>query len=165
MLFISSFYFVLWLIDITAAGLLGYLAAITLEQTHIHSAYLISLREFYEVTCKTTNCSLCAKSTQYWNKTLCFKYIYQLFQLQCWLRFWIFIFFSQILDVNGQNFENVPLSKANEILKNNTHLSITVKTNLLGKLLWLKWPKLHRLSFRPNTKFQSALSPLQEGKM
>lgn len=40
----------------------------------------------------------------------------------------------QILEVNGQNFENVPLSKVNEILKNNTHLSITVKTNLLGKL-------------------------------
>uniref|UniRef100_A0A673LIV9 Rap guanine nucleotide exchange factor 2 n=1 Tax=Sinocyclocheilus rhinocerous TaxID=307959 RepID=A0A673LIV9_9TELE len=43
---------------------------------------------------------------------------------------------DQILEVNGQNFENVPLSKANEILKNNTHLSITVKTNLLGKLHW-----------------------------
>uniref|UniRef100_A0A8C9WDL1 Rap guanine nucleotide exchange factor 2 n=1 Tax=Scleropages formosus TaxID=113540 RepID=A0A8C9WDL1_SCLFO len=38
---------------------------------------------------------------------------------------------DQILEVNGQNFENVPLSKATEILKNNTHLSITVKTNLL----------------------------------
>ncbi|TKS72042.1 Rap guanine nucleotide exchange factor 2 [Collichthys lucidus] len=38
---------------------------------------------------------------------------------------------DQIMEVNGQNFENVQLSKANEILKNNTHLSITVKTNLL----------------------------------
>uniref|UniRef100_A0A8C5ES41 Rap guanine nucleotide exchange factor 2 n=1 Tax=Gouania willdenowi TaxID=441366 RepID=A0A8C5ES41_GOUWI len=38
---------------------------------------------------------------------------------------------DQILEVNGQNFENVQLTKANEILKNNTHLSITVKTNLL----------------------------------
>ncbi|KAF3838756.1 hypothetical protein F7725_010524 [Dissostichus mawsoni] len=38
---------------------------------------------------------------------------------------------DQILEVNGQNFENVQLNKANEILKNNTHLSITVKTNLL----------------------------------
>ncbi|XP_072553968.1 rap guanine nucleotide exchange factor 2-like isoform X3 [Paramormyrops kingsleyae] len=38
---------------------------------------------------------------------------------------------DQILEVNGQSFENVPLSKASEILKNNTHLSITVKTNLL----------------------------------
>uniref|UniRef100_A0A8C2DS40 Rap guanine nucleotide exchange factor 2 n=1 Tax=Cyprinus carpio TaxID=7962 RepID=A0A8C2DS40_CYPCA len=42
-------------------------------------------------------------------------------------------FFPQLLEVNGQNFENVPLSKANEILKNNTHLSITVKTNLLDR--------------------------------
>lgn len=49
-------------------------------------------------------------------------------------------FFSlQILEVNGQNFENVQLSKANEILKNNTHLSITVKTNLLGKVLDIKF--------------------------
>ncbi len=48
----------------------------------------------------------------------------------------MYFFFSlQILEVNGQNFENVQLSKANEILKNNTHLSITVKTNLLGKVL------------------------------
>ncbi|XP_053734550.1 rap guanine nucleotide exchange factor 2 isoform X2 [Synchiropus splendidus] len=38
---------------------------------------------------------------------------------------------DQILEVNGQNFENVQLIKANEILRNNTHLSITVKTNLL----------------------------------
>uniref|UniRef100_A0A1A7X1N9 Rap guanine nucleotide exchange factor 2 n=1 Tax=Iconisemion striatum TaxID=60296 RepID=A0A1A7X1N9_9TELE len=38
---------------------------------------------------------------------------------------------DQILEVNGQNFENVQFSKATEILKNNTHLSITVKTNLL----------------------------------
>lgn len=44
------------------------------------------------------------------------------------------LFSLQLLEVNGQNFENVQLSKANEILKNNTHLSITVKTNLLGKL-------------------------------
>ncbi|XP_043917992.1 rap guanine nucleotide exchange factor 2 isoform X3 [Protopterus annectens] len=37
---------------------------------------------------------------------------------------------DQILEVNGQNFENIQLSNAIEILKNNTHLSITVKTNL-----------------------------------
>lgn len=47
-------------------------------------------------------------------------------------------FCLQILEVNGQNFENVQLNKANEILKNNTHLSITVKTNLLGKYLAMK---------------------------
>uniref|UniRef100_A0A8C5LTE9 Rap guanine nucleotide exchange factor 2 n=1 Tax=Leptobrachium leishanense TaxID=445787 RepID=A0A8C5LTE9_9ANUR len=37
---------------------------------------------------------------------------------------------DQILEVNGQNFENIQLPKAMEILRNNTHLSITVKTNL-----------------------------------
>jgi len=37
--------------------------------------------------------------------------------------------------VNGQNFENIQLSKAMEILRNNTHLSITVKTNLFGKFV------------------------------
>uniref|UniRef100_A0A4W3HXA6 Rap guanine nucleotide exchange factor 2 n=1 Tax=Callorhinchus milii TaxID=7868 RepID=A0A4W3HXA6_CALMI len=37
---------------------------------------------------------------------------------------------DQIMEVNGQNFENIQLSKALEILRNNTHLSITVKTNL-----------------------------------
>ncbi|XP_045408575.1 rap guanine nucleotide exchange factor 2-like [Lemur catta] len=36
---------------------------------------------------------------------------------------------DQILEANGQNFENIQLSKAMEILSNNTHLSITVKTN------------------------------------
>ncbi|XP_069099703.1 rap guanine nucleotide exchange factor 2 isoform X20 [Pleurodeles waltl] len=41
---------------------------------------------------------------------------------------------DQILEVNGQNFENIQLSKAMEILKNNTHLSITVKTNLFGDI-------------------------------
>lgn len=35
--------------------------------------------------------------------------------------------------MNGQNFENIQLTKAMEILRNNTHLSITVKTNLFGK--------------------------------
>lgn len=45
------------------------------------------------------------------------------------------LIFFQILEVNGQNFETVQFSKANEILKNNTHLSITVKTNLLGKFV------------------------------
>lgn len=51
---------------------------------------------------------------------------------------WFSVIFSlQILEVNGQNFENVQLTKANEILKNNTHLSITVKTNLLGRAGWV----------------------------
>ncbi|XP_055004391.1 rap guanine nucleotide exchange factor 6-like isoform X3 [Boleophthalmus pectinirostris] len=37
---------------------------------------------------------------------------------------------DQILEVNGQNFENISLSKAVDILRNNTHLSLTVKTNI-----------------------------------
>ncbi|XP_076874922.1 rap guanine nucleotide exchange factor 2 isoform X3 [Brachyhypopomus gauderio] len=38
---------------------------------------------------------------------------------------------DQILEVNGQTFENVQLAKAIDILKNNLHLSMNVKTNLL----------------------------------
>ncbi|MCJ8749217.1 hypothetical protein PDJAM_G00173960 [Pangasius djambal] len=38
---------------------------------------------------------------------------------------------DQILEVNGQTFENVHLSKATEILKNNIQLTMSVKTNLL----------------------------------
>ncbi|XP_056623536.1 rap guanine nucleotide exchange factor 2 isoform X2 [Triplophysa dalaica] len=38
---------------------------------------------------------------------------------------------DQILEVNGQTFENVQLSKAIEILKNNIQLCMSVKTNLL----------------------------------
>ncbi|XP_077080719.1 rap guanine nucleotide exchange factor 6 isoform X1 [Siphateles boraxobius] len=37
---------------------------------------------------------------------------------------------DQILEINGQNFENISYSKAMDILKNNTHLSLTVKTNI-----------------------------------
>uniref|UniRef100_A0AAV2J9D6 Rap guanine nucleotide exchange factor (GEF) 6 n=1 Tax=Knipowitschia caucasica TaxID=637954 RepID=A0AAV2J9D6_KNICA len=37
---------------------------------------------------------------------------------------------DQILEVNGQNFENISLTKAVDILRNNTHLSLTVKTNI-----------------------------------
>nr|XP_014340172.1 PREDICTED: rap guanine nucleotide exchange factor 6 [Latimeria chalumnae] len=37
---------------------------------------------------------------------------------------------DQIMEVNGQNFENITNAKAMEILRNNTHLSITVKTNI-----------------------------------
>ncbi|XP_029439426.1 rap guanine nucleotide exchange factor 6-like isoform X1 [Rhinatrema bivittatum] len=37
---------------------------------------------------------------------------------------------DQIMEVNGQNFENITYTKAMEILRNNTHLSITVKTNI-----------------------------------
>ncbi|KAM3601321.1 uncharacterized protein V6R79_010642 [Siganus canaliculatus] len=37
---------------------------------------------------------------------------------------------DQIMEVNGQNFENISISKAVDILRNNTHLSLTVKTNI-----------------------------------
>ncbi|XP_060127662.1 rap guanine nucleotide exchange factor 6 isoform X5 [Zootoca vivipara] len=37
---------------------------------------------------------------------------------------------DQVMEVNGQNFENITFAKATEILRNNTHLSITVKTNI-----------------------------------
>uniref|UniRef100_A0A8B9JVD5 Rap guanine nucleotide exchange factor (GEF) 6 n=1 Tax=Astyanax mexicanus TaxID=7994 RepID=A0A8B9JVD5_ASTMX len=37
---------------------------------------------------------------------------------------------DQIMEINGQNFENISYTKAVDILKNNTHLSLTVKTNI-----------------------------------
>uniref|UniRef100_H3DF85 Rap guanine nucleotide exchange factor 6 n=1 Tax=Tetraodon nigroviridis TaxID=99883 RepID=H3DF85_TETNG len=37
---------------------------------------------------------------------------------------------DQIMEVNGQNFENIPITKAVDILRNNTHLSLTIKTNI-----------------------------------
>ncbi|XP_046723140.1 rap guanine nucleotide exchange factor 6 isoform X3 [Silurus meridionalis] len=37
---------------------------------------------------------------------------------------------DQIIEINGQNFENISYSKAVDILRNNTHLCLTVKTNI-----------------------------------
>uniref|UniRef100_A0A8C3AA60 Rap guanine nucleotide exchange factor (GEF) 6 n=1 Tax=Cyclopterus lumpus TaxID=8103 RepID=A0A8C3AA60_CYCLU len=37
---------------------------------------------------------------------------------------------DQIMEINGQNFENISFSKAVDILRNNTHLAVTVKTNI-----------------------------------
>lgn len=37
------------------------------------------------------------------------------------------------MEINGQNFENISFSKAFDILRNNTHLSLTVKTNIFGE--------------------------------
>lgn len=42
---------------------------------------------------------------------------------------------DQILEVNNTNFENISHNKALEVLRGTTLLSITVKSNLLGKLL------------------------------
>lgn len=44
---------------------------------------------------------------------------------------------DQILEVNGQSFEHVTHARALEILRGTTHLSITIKSNLLGKRLKL----------------------------
>lgn len=37
------------------------------------------------------------------------------------------------MEVNGQNFENIAITKAVDILRNNTHLSLTIKTNIFGE--------------------------------
>ncbi|CAB1352967.1 unnamed protein product [Coregonus sp. 'balchen'] len=37
---------------------------------------------------------------------------------------------DQIMEINGQNFENISYAKAMDFLRNNTHLSLTVKTNI-----------------------------------
>lgn len=37
------------------------------------------------------------------------------------------------MEVNGQNFENISITKAVDILRNNTHLSLTIKTNIFGE--------------------------------
>ncbi|XP_034463573.1 rap guanine nucleotide exchange factor 6 isoform X13 [Hippoglossus hippoglossus] len=37
---------------------------------------------------------------------------------------------DQIMEINGQNFENISFSKALDILRTNTHLSLTAKTNI-----------------------------------
>uniref|UniRef100_A0A672RJS4 Rap guanine nucleotide exchange factor 6 n=1 Tax=Sinocyclocheilus grahami TaxID=75366 RepID=A0A672RJS4_SINGR len=42
---------------------------------------------------------------------------------------------DQIMEINGQNFENISYSKAMDILKNNTHLSLTVKTNIFDSII------------------------------
>ncbi|XP_066599795.1 rap guanine nucleotide exchange factor 2-like isoform X6 [Prorops nasuta] len=47
---------------------------------------------------------------------------------------------DQILEVNGQSFEHVNHSKALEILRGSTHLSITVKSNLLAFKEMLQMP-------------------------
>ena len=39
------------------------------------------------------------------------------------------------MEINGQNFENICYTNAVDILRNNTHLSITVKTNIFGEFV------------------------------
>lgn len=52
----------------------------------------------------------------------------------CFKTFFISSALFQIMEINGQNFENISVTKAVDILRNNTHLSLTVKTNIFGEL-------------------------------
>ena len=45
----------------------------------------------------------------------------------------MYLFIFQILEVNNHNFEHISHNRALEVLRGTTHLSITVKSNLLGK--------------------------------
>ena len=44
---------------------------------------------------------------------------------------------DQVMEVNGQNFEKLSFEQAQAILKKNTDLSLTLKTNLFGKEFFL----------------------------
>ncbi|XP_078658603.1 rap guanine nucleotide exchange factor 2-like isoform X9 [Branchiostoma floridae x Branchiostoma belcheri] len=57
---------------------------------------------------------------------------------------------DQILEVNGQNFQNISHKKALEVLRGNTHLSITVKSNLLGFKEMLANPETKGSSSSPS---------------
>ncbi|XP_063217155.1 rap guanine nucleotide exchange factor 6-like [Bacillus rossius redtenbacheri] len=65
---------------------------------------------------------------------------------------------DQILEVNGQSFEHVSQAKALEILRGTTHLSITVKSNLLAFKEMLQTPDN---SPRPRGRKISEISHLQ----
>lgn len=65
---------------------------------------------------------------------------------------------DQILEVNGQSFEHVSHAKALEVLRGTTHLSITVKSNLLNFKEMLNTPDN---SPRPRGRKVSEISRLQ----
>ncbi|XP_063910805.1 rap guanine nucleotide exchange factor 6 isoform X7 [Zophobas morio] len=65
---------------------------------------------------------------------------------------------DQIIEVNGQSFEHVSHAKALEILRGTTHLSITVKSNLLHFKEMLNTPDN---SPRPRSRKVSEISKLQ----
>jgi len=46
------------------------------------------------------------------------------------------VFHFQILDVNNQSFAKVSHNQALELLRGSTHLSITVKSNVLGNVMF-----------------------------
>lgn len=65
---------------------------------------------------------------------------------------------DQILEVNGQSFEHVSHARALEVLRGTTHLSITVKSNLLNFKEMLNTPDN---SPRPRGRKVSEISKLQ----
>ncbi|RZC37158.1 rap guanine nucleotide exchange factor 2, partial [Asbolus verrucosus] len=65
---------------------------------------------------------------------------------------------DQIIEVNGQSFEHVSHARALEILRGTTHLSITVKSNLLHFKEMLNTPDN---SPRPRSRKVSEISKLQ----
>ncbi|XP_075065856.1 rap guanine nucleotide exchange factor 6-like isoform X2 [Mixophyes fleayi] len=76
---------------------------------------------------------------------------------------------DQIMEVNGQNFENITYTKAMEILKNNTHLSITVKTNIfvfkellsrMGKEKKNGMPHISKVAEKKNNRYSIPTLPV-----
>ncbi|KAK0078780.1 hypothetical protein PV325_002109, partial [Microctonus aethiopoides] len=83
---------------------------------------------------------------------------------------------DQILEVNGQRFEHVSLARALEILRGSTHLSITVKSNLLAFKEMLQMPdnsprprgrvckpEIPRIPCDPHARLSSHGDPLTPG--
>ncbi|XP_046392008.1 rap guanine nucleotide exchange factor 2 [Ischnura elegans] len=66
---------------------------------------------------------------------------------------------DQVLEVNGQSFEHVSHAKALEVLRGTTHLSITVKSNLLAFKEMLQTPEN---SPRPRGRKASEIARLQD---
>merc|ERR1719402_1143257 len=65
---------------------------------------------------------------------------------------------DQILEVNGQSFQHVSHANALDLLRGSTHLSITVKSNLLNFKEMLQTPEN---SPRPRSRKTSEISRLQ----
>ncbi|XP_071455604.1 rap guanine nucleotide exchange factor 2 [Hetaerina americana] len=66
---------------------------------------------------------------------------------------------DQVLEVNGQSFEHVSHARALEVLRGTTHLSITVKSNLLAFKEMLQTPEN---SPRPRGRKASEIARLQD---
>ncbi|CAD6226767.1 GSCOCG00005902001-RA-CDS [Cotesia congregata] len=83
---------------------------------------------------------------------------------------------DQILEVNGQRFEHVSHARALEILRGSTHLSITVKSNLLAFKEMLQMPdnsprprgrvnkpEIPRIPSDPRSRLSTHVDPLTPG--